>query len=152
MKCWKKEKTEGEKRGPGPPSKMGWWVMERSWETIPYNFFPFPYGLVGIPTDVQCVKCFTHDKKMPSSLQWTWPMRSLIWIPLTDFPLPHYFIHQNHRGGRSDRILCVLAFNLRNALQLGVGRGVKGHQQGAWLKKISSLSIVSSACYNVWLR
>jgi len=58
-------------------------------------------------------------------------VRSLIWIPLTDFPLPHYFIHQNHRAGRSDRILRVLAFNLRKALQLGVGRGVKGHQQGA---------------------
>jgi hypothetical protein len=30
----------------------GWRVMERSWETMLYNFFPFPYGSVGIPTDV----------------------------------------------------------------------------------------------------
>jgi hypothetical protein len=28
----------------------------------------------------------------------------LIWIPLIDFPLFHYFIQQNHRAVRSDRI------------------------------------------------
>jgi hypothetical protein len=28
-----------------------------------YNFFPFPYGSVGIPTDVQCVKSVAHEEK-----------------------------------------------------------------------------------------
>ncbi len=57
-------------------------------------------------------------------------VQSLIWIPLTNFPLPHYFIHQNHKASILNRILCVLEPNLRKALLLMVGKGVKGHQHG----------------------
>jgi hypothetical protein len=72
-------------------------------------------------------------------------IQSLIRIPLTDFPLPHCFIHQNHWASKLDRILRVLELNLRKVLQIGVGKGVKGHQHGTRLKAIPSLSS-SSKC------
>jgi hypothetical protein len=58
--CWKQRENWREKERTRSSMQNDWWAMERSWETMLYNFFPFPHGSVSIPTDVQCVKCVTH--------------------------------------------------------------------------------------------
>jgi len=91
----------------------------------------FPFGVLNICSkQVNYILCIAppcmHNDELQIHHMWTFctwfqkikirTVRSLIWIPLTNFPLPHYFIHQNHWISTSDRILCVITFNLRKVL------------------------------------